>query len=203
MLAVPALCQPKDGKRYILVLHGKIAEEMGADAANNTSGFGPYKYEDVLQQMRAAGFEVLTEYRKRNTDVQAYAKKVAHQVDSLMKRDVPPGNITVIGMSKGAAIAMYASTYLHHSGLNFVFMSCCNNYTESEKDIKFCGNILSIYEESDVMGQSCKKLKERSTLAMPHYKEVKLQTGLQHGYFYLPRKEWLQPALRWANGEYE
>jgi hypothetical protein len=38
---------------------------------------------------------------------------------------------------------------------------------------------------------------------VPHYKEIELNTGLKHGYIYKPLPEWMNPAIKWAKGNYE
>ena len=52
-------------------------------------------------------FVVISEQRPRNTDVEEYAGKVTGQITALLDAGVPAENITVLGASKGAAIAIY------------------------------------------------------------------------------------------------
>jgi hypothetical protein len=56
------------------------------------------------------------------------------------------------------------------------------------------GNLLSIYETSDELG-SCGKLAARSHLKS--FKEVSITTGKQHGAFFQPLPQWLQPLKAW------
>jgi hypothetical protein len=189
-------------QKYVFYLHGKIVEDQGANASN--TAYGKYEYDNILAKFREAHFTVLSECRKPNTDVKEYAHKVVSQIDSLLKAGVQPGNITVVGASKGALIAMYVSTYLDNQHVNFAFLSSCNDYVfTSCPDIAFCGNILSIYEKSDEGNQSCDKFKTGSKRPMPHYKEIEVNTGLHHGYLYKPIPEWMGPAIKWANGDYK
>ena len=188
-------------QKYVFYLHGKILEDQGPNASNEA--FGKYEYENILAGFREEHFVVLSECRKPNTDVKEYAHKIVLQIDSLLKAGALPGNITVVGASKGAAIAMCVSTYLNNPKVNFVFMSSCNDYVlTSFPDIAFSGNILSIYEKSDQGNQSCDKMKNKSARSMPHYKELEINTGLQHGYLYKPISEWMTPVVKWANGNY-
>jgi len=189
-------------QKYLFYLHGKIVEDQGANASNTL--FGKYEYDNILAKFREAHFTVISEVRKPNTDVKEYAHKVAGEVDSLLKAGAKPGNITVVGASKGALIAMLASSYLNNYKVNFAFLSSCNDYLAgSFPEMEFCGNILSIYEKSDPGNQSCDKLKARSSRSMPHYKELEINTGRQHGYLYKPIPEWMDPVMRWANGNYK
>ncbi len=192
-----------NAQRYIFSLHGKIVEDQGRNAFDSVHGYGAYDYEAIIAAFKKEKFIVITEYRKPNTNVKDYAHKVAGQIDSLLKTGVKASAISVIGASKGALIAILTSSYLKNPNVNFVFMSACNDYLLEDKEINFCGNILSIYEKSDPGCQTCEKIKRKSTLEMPHYKEIELNTGLKHGYIYKPRPEWVVPALKWAGGKYE
>src|ERR1700722_2707101 len=127
-------------QKYVFYLHGKIVEDQGLNAYNIE--FGKYEYENILTKFREEQFIVLSECRKPNTDVKEYAHKVVSQIDSLLKAGAAPGDITVVGASKGALIAMYVSTYLNNPKVNFAFLSSCNdNVLSSFSDIAFCGNI--------------------------------------------------------------
>ena len=188
-------------QRYVFYLHGKIVEDQGPTARNEA--FGAYEYDNILAALRKEHFIVISECRKPDTDVKEYARKIAGQVDSLLKTGVKPGNITVIGASKGALIAMQASSYIKNPHVNFVFMSSCNDYAFSSfSDLSLCGNILSIYEKSDPGNGSCAKFRDRSKLSIPHYKDLEINTGLKHGYLYKPIPEWMAPAVSWANENY-
>ena len=192
------------GQRYIFSLHGMILEGHGPGETVTGNGYGVYNYEGLLAALRKEKFTVITEYRKRNTDVKEYAAKVVRQVDSLLHKGVQPGNITVLGASKGALIAMNVSSLLKNEKVNFIFLSSCNEGTFSANpDLDYCGNILSVYETSDEMGHSCINFKEHSRLPIPHYKEIPLSTGLKHGYFYQPLPIWLNPVIAWAKGNYK
>lgn len=189
-------------QKYVFYLHGKIVEDQGANASN--TAFGKYEYDNILAKFKEEHFIVISEVRKQNTDVKEYAHKVVLQIDSLLRSGVQPGNITIVGASKGALIAMYVSTYLNNSHVNFAFLSSCNDYVlNSFPDIAFTGNVLSIYEKSDEGNQSCDKIKNNSTRSVPNYKEVAINTGLRHGYLYKPITEWMGPVTRWANGDYK
>jgi len=191
-------------QKYVFYLHGRIVEVQGPNAVDTINGYGAYRYFDIIDSLKKKGFNVISEVRKPNTDVKEYAKVVSKQIDSLLKQNIKPRNITVIGASKGAIIAMYVSTLLKNSDINYVFMGACydNLYAEN-KEIMFCGNILSIYEKSDYeIGRSCKKLKDRSN-SITNYKEIEINTGLRHGFIYRPIKEWMEPTSQWINNYYK
>ena len=192
------------GQRYLFYLHGKIIEDQGANAVDTINGFGAYQYEEILNTFRKAGFTVMSEVRQKNTDPAEYAHKIVSQIDSLIKNGVNANDLTVVGASKGAIIAMLISSYLRNKDVNFVLLAgCMNNLLQSFPDIQFCGNILSIYEKSDDIGHSCASIKEQSHAAIPHYKEIELNTGLKHGFLYKPLPVWVEPAIKWANRNYQ
>ena len=189
-------------QRYVFYLHGMIVEQQGAKAVS--PDFGPYQYDEILEAFRKEHFTVISEVRAKNTDTHAYAEKVGRQIDSLIKTGVKPGNITVVGASKGSMIAMYTSTLVQNKDVNFVIMAgCFSGILSSNIDVRLCGNILSIYEKSDDLGHSCTELKNRSPFAVPHYKEIQINTGLKHGFLYKPLPEWVSPAIKWAGGNYQ
>ena len=191
------------GQRYLFYLHGKIVEDQGANAVDTVNGYGAYQYEDILNAFRKANFIVLSEVRQKNTDPVEYAHKVVSQIDSLIKDGVNANDITVVGASKGAVIAMLISSYLKNKVVNFVFLAgCMNNLLQAFPQIQFCGNILSVYEKSDDIGHSCAEFKTKTSLAIPHYKEIELNTGLKHGFIFKPLQVWVEPAIQWANKHY-
>ncbi len=192
------------GQHYLFYLHGKIIEDQGVNAVDTVNGFGAYQYEDILNAFRKAGFIVKSEVRQKNADPLEYAHKIVNQIDSLIKSGVKPNDITVVGASKGAIISMFISSYLKNNDVNFVFLAGCNDdILKSFPEIQFCGNILSIYEKSDDIGHSCSKFEKTTALKISHYKEIELNTGLKHGFLYKPLPEWIEPAIKWANKNYQ
>ncbi len=197
-----AASQQGMAQRYVFFLHNMFLELYDTSVAHPE--YGKVQYARILATFRKEGFTVISEIRPKGTDGQQYARKVARQVDSLLARGVKPGNITVVGTSKGSYIAQYASTYVHNKKVNYVFIGCCGrNDPASEPDIKYCGNILSVFERSDSIGQSVMPIMERSKDGISAFKEIELHTGLKHGYLYQAHPGWLQPAIKWAKQDYE
>jgi len=188
----------------IFYLHGKIVEDQGIPAIDTVQGYGTYQYEEILNAFRQKKFTVISEVREKGTNPFDYARKLAQKIDSCIKKGIVPDQITVIGASKGAVIAMICSSYLGNKDVNFVFLAGCNkDLLEGSQDIKLQGNILSIYEKSDDIGRSCAAFKKRPSQIIPHYKEIELHTGLKHGFLYQPLPEWLIPAIKWAANDYK
>ena len=61
------------------------------------------------------------------------------------------------------------------------------------------GNLLSIYESSDELAQSCAALASRCSADIAHFEEIRLNLGIGHGFVYRPIDEWVEPALRWSS----
>ena len=203
-------CQPskktqnlETEKDYIFFIHNKFLEE-NPDGTFSKEYNVKAEYNKILKSFSKDGFVVLSEKRKPNTNATEYAKKIVLQIDSLMQKGVKPNNITVIGTSKGGYIAQYVSTFAKNPNLNFVFIGSFQNTDIAEiPAINFCGNILTIYEKSDVFGVTAVKRKQTSKLKINQFKEIELNTGLKHGFLYIASDEWLKPSKMWATRNYE
>jgi len=193
---------PNKDQRYIFFLHNKFIEENDLKTAHPE--YGKAEYNEILASFRKDNFIVFSEKRKKNTNAADYAEKIVKQIKNLLKKGVSPNKITVIGTSKGGYIAQFVSTYLANPDVNFVFIGCFRDVDIEEiPDINFCGNILTIYEKSDIYGVSAVRRKETSKLKVNHFKEIELNTNLKHGFLYKALDEWIVPCKKWANGNYQ
>lgn len=181
--------------RYLFYLHGRIIELQGIRPTSPK--YGVYEYQEILNTFRKRGFYVISEARMRNTITSQYARKVVSQVSILLQKGVRPSNITVVGASKGALIAMQVSSMMQNKDLNFVFIAGCSDLVLSKYDVDFWGNILTIYDEADEVAGSCEKFIQRST-GVNKQKEIKLTVGTGHGVFFRPIREWVEPTVQWA-----
>jgi len=93
--------------RYVIYLHGRILEEQPQQPVDDR--FGPYAYDTILTTLANSGAQVIAERRPAGTDFRAYGRHVADEVRTLINAGVAPEHITVIGFSKGGAIAMITS----------------------------------------------------------------------------------------------
>ena len=182
------------GARYLVYISGYIV------AAGNTRPtsprFGVYEYEKILESFKERGFVVISEARQQSPEIVPYAEKVAAQVKQLIKAGVSPKNITVVGASQGAWIAMLVSTYVAHHDLNFVFIAACAANDGFLKSVNLHGNTLFISERTDQPG-SCQRFRDDAT-GINNYNAIEVNTGLKHGFLYRPMKEWIDPAVEWA-----
>lgn len=193
---------PNKDQRYVFFLHNKFIEENDLNTAHPE--YGKAEYNEILASFRKDNFIVFSEKRKKNTNAADYAEKIVKQIKNLLKKGISPSKITVIGTSKGGYIAQFVSTYLANPDVNFVFIGCFRDVDIEEiPNINFCGNILTIYEKSDIYGVSAVKRKETSKLKVNHFKEIELNTNLKHGFLYKALGEWIVPCKKWANGNYE
>jgi hypothetical protein len=185
--------------RYLFYLHGRIVEEQGAHAVS--PDYGSYEYLSILDTLSHHGFIVISEVRPRNTDEDLYAEKLAHQIDSLLKKGVPAKNIYILGASKGAYITLLTSKKVQNKFVNYAVIGVCSreekSYWENNKT-EPCGNFLSIYEASDAFGGSCEFLLAHGACTSG-FQEVKLNMNNKHGFLYKPYAEWVNPFIDWAN----
>lgn len=184
-------------KQYLFYLHGAIIER--GDLSPTHPKYGLYDMPAIRQALVSEGTILISDHRAQGTKPMAYAQNVAKDVKTLIAAGVPAKNITVSGFSKGGMISILTSSILKNSQVNFVFMASCNRWSFDNDAIKVVGRILSLYETSDNIGLSCAPLIAKSPDARD-YKQIPLSTGKQHGAFYLPKNEWVQPLKAWAKG---
>jgi hypothetical protein len=195
----PASIDP--ATRYMFYLHGKIVEDVGIPAVS--PDFGEYEYADILKTLEGHGFVVISEQRSKDTDADAYARKVVGQVNTLLKAGVPAGNITVVGASKGAFIAATVSFLLPDPAINYVLIGTCHPDTvEAWKSdgSQFHGNVLTIRDVADLeYSGSCEDLLRISEgKGLGRHEEIVLQVGTGHGILFKPVDEWVLPTVQWA-----
>lgn len=189
-------CQsPQPDKKHIFYLHGRIIELQGINAVSEE--FGEYKYQEIIDSLEYTGAEIHKEIRTEETNFDDFSKKVSLQIDSLISKGVAPKDITIIGASKGAVIAMNISD-MNENPINYILLGANNDYIEREKSgWNLHGNVLGIYEKSDSLaGKNYQYWIDKSSRAT-RFEQLEINTGLGHGFLYSPLKEWLDPAKRW------
>lgn len=187
--------------KYLFFLHNRFLEEHSLVESHPV--YGRVEYEEIFTKYRKEGFEVISEHRKESVNASEYARKVVLQIDSLLSRGVQAKNITVVGTSKGGYIAQYVSTYLTNPDINYVFIACfTDNDIHNIPGIDFSGNVLTIYEKSDPAGISARARFLGSTSHISHFKEVALETALNHGFVFKALDDWISPSIEWAKGNY-
>ncbi len=198
LISTTLACQDMKSGKHVFYLHGMIVEVQGVHAVSDD--FGPYEYNDILDSLRAAGYQVHSEVRTTKTDFNAFCMKISQEINQLIREGVPPQNITVIGASKGAMMAMQVAD-LNGSPVNYVLLGANSDRTENSFDWKLHGRILGIYEKSDkIAGKDYSYWINRSSEAR-EFRQLEINTGLGHGFLFRPVKEWLVPAKEWIEGE--
>lgn len=195
MTAPPAT--PEPAATHLFYLHGRIVQEHGRKAIS--AEYGPYLYDEIVARLAATGVTVISEARPGGTEPGAYAALVASQIRALVDAGVPATRITVVGASMGAWIALLVSHRLDLSGIGYVVMATCGEDSDRGFEGGLHGDVLSIYEASDPLGRSCASLFDRSA-GIGRHAEIRLDTGLRHGFLYRPLAEWVEPAIAWARG---
>lgn len=182
-------------QRYVFYSHGLIVE--GTDTRPVHPEFGTYDYPLVVEKLFENGeFNLIAHHRPKGTDPDIYSDQLAGWVQDLVDAGVRPENITLIGFSRGAQITLKASNKLNQLNINTVIMAVCfDGDYPSEPPIRLSGNVLSIYETSDVV-KSCGELLARSDRA-ESTREIAISTGLRHGAFYTPQPQWMAPLKAW------
>ena len=188
---------PEPTRKYLFYLHGLIVEVAGIRPKSEEHGY--YEYRLILEELAKEGFLVISEARKKDTQVQHYAEMIGDQVKTLMGKGVPPENIIIVGASKGGAIAAYVSTALKEKRLNYVILAGLFEKYLVDENLKLYGNVLSIHDRSDKLGITPQKYFQRSK-GLGDFKEIILDLDLGHGIIYKPYREWLEPMIKWLQG---
>jgi hypothetical protein len=198
LLILTVGCQCAFAQIHIYYLHGKINEEQGRNAVSEK--FGKFELDEILKQLNVNNSVIHCEIRTKDTDVKIYATKISREIDSLINSGIPSRNITIVGASKGALIAMNIS-HINKHNINYVFLAGNNDYQEKNNDWKFHGQILCIYDLSDdIAGENYNYWKEKPNYSTI-FEQLEIKTNLGHGFLYKPLKEWINPTKEWIKNQ--
>ncbi len=56
-----------------------------------------------------------------------------------------------------------------------------------------------LFDDRNSIAASCQTVVQGKS-GIGSYQEIRLTTGLEHGFLYRPLVEWIEPALAWAEG---
>lgn len=189
---------PDCAGKYLFYLHGLIVEEAGIRPKSEEHGY--YEYESIVKELAQKGFIVISEVRKKGTEITAYAEKIATQVKKLLSNGVPPQNITIAGASKGGIITAYVSSMLQNKEINYLFLAGLFEKCLQDPNLKLYGNVLSIHDRSDKLSMTPPLYFQRSA-GLGKFREIVLNLDIGHGLIYRPYREWLDPLWSWLNEE--
>ena len=192
---LPAGSIPVGETRHIVYLHGRIVQQQGKAAVSPE--FGPYRFDDIVDELGRDGAQVHAPLRTGEPSIEDSAAHVETLVRGLLESGVPASSIVFVGASQGSIIAMLVSGTLANPQLRFVLMGGCNDWVRDELRPDLFGHILSIYEEGDPYGASCESVVAGKP-GVTSFEELRLHTGLSHGFLYRPLPEWIDPTLRWT-----
>ncbi|OJZ11049.1 hypothetical protein [Sphingobacterium sp. 40-24] len=186
-------------KEYVFFLHNKFLEEHPLNASHPK--YGPAAYTAILEKLQSTNSVILSEKRKPGTDPKIYAKKLILKIDSLHNGGVPYDHISIVGTSQGGYIAQYISYYAKNPDLKFVFIgsSFKNDSMNEDRKFQLYGEILSINEKSDVGAELLSRQLRFKNSDLKSFKEIILNTGLEHGFLFRALDEWIMPTKEWIN----
>lgn len=198
---------PDKAARYLIYVHGSGIDRSGVDRAKEN-------FRGNSQAFADRGFTVVAEIRPRGTirrvpeDLDAYAKKIADQVTKLLAAQVPAGSITVVGYSRGGAIALMVSGFVGNPDVHYAILAGCVSEGGAFKQFapmlmsdyapKLKGRFFSLVDESDPDFASCASYFARAS-EKPTYNETILRTGKGHDLFCEPLDVWVRPVAEWAS----
>ncbi len=178
---------------YIIYSHGRIVE--GNNLRPISSQWGQYLFPEVQQALvDDTDWFLISEQRSYNADTQEYAEKIASWVTSLISAGVSANRVTLLGFSKGGYITALASSLVSQFGINTILLATCGDWIP--ESVQLQGNLLSIIETSDPTVESCQDIADRSK-SLASFEEINISTGREHGAFFQPHSEWLQPVKAW------
>lgn len=186
--------QPDNTRPYLFYLHGLIVEVAGIRPKSEEHGY--YEYQLILEELAQKGFTVISEARKKDTQVVPYAEKVVSQVKKLLADGVLPENIVIVGASKGGIITAYVSSILQERQMHFVFLAGLFEKCLTDKNLKLFGKVLSIHDRADKLSITPDLYFQRSD-GLGQFKEIVLSLDIGHGLIYRPHREWIDPLLAW------
>ena len=182
-------------ERYVIYSHGLIVE--GNNPRPEHPKFGVYEFDKIKKALfNDGGFNLIAHHRPENTNIESYVDTLVSWVERLIDAGVKPSNIALVGFARGSHLSAFAADRLVEVGVNTALLaSCMEGDIPTQPPLTIGGNLLSIYETTDVMG-TCRQLAARSKLIS--FKEISIATGLTHGAFFQPLPEWVEPLKEWV-----
>lgn len=201
LILLQACNPPQIDGRFIFYLHGGVVQSQGAEAIS--AYYGKYEYYAILDSLARDGFTVISEVRPKDTQEEDYAHKLIRQIDSLESKGVSRNQITVVGASLGAYIAVELAHLLQDPEMKYVLLGLCSPYAVDHYQkyaSEICGNFLSFYESSD-QKQSCLEVFNKSSCNLK-FEEVRLDMGIDHAFLFKPYPAWVDPLFDWIKRQH-
>lgn len=180
--------------KYIFYSHGYIVE--GDEAKPVHARWGVYDFPEIKESLVSEKYHLIAYHRPKDTEPKKFAEKLFNDASLLIDAGVEAKNITFIGFSRGGFISILVSNLLKNDNVNFIILAGCGDYIIKQSSAQLYGRVLSIHESSDDLVGSCEKLAQKSEL-IKSFEEISISTGKEHGAFYKPIPEWIQPLKKW------
>ncbi len=171
-------------EHYVFYSHGYIVE--GEHTRPRHPKYGIYDFPAIKKALADPAYNLIAYHRKKGTVPFLFAKKLAADVDILLKAGVPESHITLVGFSRGGALSVLAANELKRTNINLIILAGCAGLIKKHPSVRAYGKVYSIFERSDQVG-SCQFLIDRSEVTK--FEEISINTGLSHGAFYEPKDE--------------
>ncbi|MBN2529567.1 MAG: alpha/beta hydrolase [Deltaproteobacteria bacterium] len=184
----------KKYRQYLFYLHAQIVE--GTDGNPRSPRHGVYEYFEIIETFSNLGFHVISEIRPINCNVNAYARKLTGEIESLLASGVPAENITVVGASKGGMIAATVSHLLENPQIRYVILAGLFPALHEKGGVRLHGEVLSIHDKADKFPIR-PELFFNDSPGLTRSKTVITETGLGHGILYRPYPIWTEEVLSW------
>ncbi|WP_444944498.1 alpha/beta hydrolase [Microbulbifer sp. ZKSA006] len=185
---------------YVFYSHGYIVEGDNPKPINDRFGWGLYDFPAIKESLSDESYHLVAYHRPKNTDPYKYANELNSQVRKLVEHGVSPNNIVIMGFSRGAFITGLTSDKLSDLAIDTIILAGCGRLvSKSHTDIKVYGDVLSIYDKSD-QASSCQSLEKKSQ-GLKSFSELEINTGLEHGAFYRPLPDWVEPVKAWIKSK--
>lgn len=178
---------------YVFYSHGFIVE--GTNPRPENPRWGVYDFPAIKEALADDAYQLIAYHRPAGKAVAEHVQILVNDVQRLMAAGVKPEQISLVGFSRGGVISIQAASELNNPRLNLVIMASCFQGVLKQQQLSISGRVLSIYETSDRPG-SCQALIDRSE-GVSSFKEVAISTGKEHGAFFMPRPDWLEPLKDW------
>ena len=182
------------GAAYVFYSHGQIVE--GGSETPVHPRWGMYDFPGIKAALSEGHrFQLIAHHRPSGSGLERSAAQLVAWVRRLIAAGVPPQRITLVGFSRGGVITALASSRLKPLPINTALLATCwAGSVQDQANVTLAGRLLSIYETSD-HAASCRALAERSPIVS--FREISISTGKEHGAFYQPLPDWVNPLLAW------
>jgi len=186
---------------HLIYVPGRIVQDQQS-ARPRHPRFGYYELEGILEMFVNLGFLVHSEILPKSDSVSDSADRVVREVQRLLSSGVPPNQVTVVGASTGARVALAASARLQEPEMSFSVLGTC--LVDDVRDLfaregkRPRGRLLAIREVSDDVVGLCPAWKDDPAVRSLYVREIVLHTRRSHGFLYFPLQEWVSPLVEWV-----